>query len=93
MGEDKEINKQSHVKFWLNRKKYGAVTYLSSCRTTLKKGSFRMDFFILDHCEGLQNQLGVTVEEPWFPNPYDPARKVLYSYDFWHSIRNLRYVI
>ena len=52
-----------------------------------------MDFFILDHCEGLQNQLGVTVEEPWFPNPYDPARKVLYSYDFWHSIRNLRYVI
>ena len=52
-----------------------------------------MDFFILDHCEGLQNQLEVTVEEPWFPNPYDPARKVLYSYDFWHSIRNLRYVI
>ena len=52
-----------------------------------------MELLILDHCEGLQNQLGVTVEEPWFPNPYDSERKVLYSYDFWHSIRNLRYVI
>ena len=32
-GKYKEINKQSHVKFWLNRIKYGAVSYLLSCTT------------------------------------------------------------
>ena len=26
-GENTEINKQSHVKFWLNWMKYGAVSY------------------------------------------------------------------
>ena len=28
LGENTEINKQSHVKFWLNWKKYGAVPLL-----------------------------------------------------------------
>ena len=31
-GKNTEINKQSHVKFWFNRKKYGAVSYSLSCR-------------------------------------------------------------
>jgi hypothetical protein len=26
LGKNTEINKQSHVKFWFNRKKYGAVS-------------------------------------------------------------------
>jgi hypothetical protein len=30
-GKNTEINKQSHVTFWFNRKKYGAVSYLLSC--------------------------------------------------------------
>ena len=30
-SKNTEINKQSHVKFWFNRKKYGAVSYLFSC--------------------------------------------------------------
>ena len=28
-----KINKQSHVKFWFNRKKYGAVSYLFGCNS------------------------------------------------------------
>ena len=31
LGKNTKINKQSHVKFWFNRKKYGAVSYLLSC--------------------------------------------------------------
>ena len=31
LGENTEINKQSHVKFWLNWIKYGAVSYSLSC--------------------------------------------------------------
>ena len=30
-GKNTEINKQSNVKFWFNRKKHGAVSYLFSC--------------------------------------------------------------
>ena len=30
LGKNREINKQSHVKFWFNRKKYGAVSYFCS---------------------------------------------------------------
>ena len=30
-GENTEINKQSHVKFWLNWIEYGAVSYSLSC--------------------------------------------------------------
>ena len=30
-GKNTEINEQSHVEFWFNRKKYGAVLYLFSC--------------------------------------------------------------
>ena len=29
-GKNKEINKQSHNKFWFNRKKYEAVSYILS---------------------------------------------------------------
>ena len=32
-GKNTEINKQSYVKFWFIRKKYGAVSYLLSCIT------------------------------------------------------------
>ena len=31
-----EINKQSHFKFWFNRKKYGAVSSLFSCTLDLR---------------------------------------------------------
>jgi hypothetical protein len=34
-GKNIEINKQSHVKFWFDRKKYGAVPYLFSCNQIL----------------------------------------------------------
>ena len=34
-GGNTEINKQSHVKFWFNRKKYGAVSYSLSCISLL----------------------------------------------------------
>ena len=30
-GENTEINKQSHVKFWMNLIKYGTVSYSLSC--------------------------------------------------------------
>ena len=40
---------------------------------------------------GLQNALKVTVENNTFPNPFDPSRFVFYTYDFWHSLKNLRY--
>jgi hypothetical protein len=33
LGKNTEINKQLHVKFWFNRKKNGAVSYLLSCAT------------------------------------------------------------
>ena len=36
-GKNIEINKQLHVKFWFNRKNYGAVLYLLSCTLKLKK--------------------------------------------------------
>ena len=35
MGKNTEINKQSHVKFWFNRRKYGAVSYFFSCTKIL----------------------------------------------------------
>ena len=31
-GNYKEMNEQSYVKFWFNRKKYGAVSYLFTIR-------------------------------------------------------------
>ena len=34
LGKNTEINKRSHVKFWFNRKNYGAVSYLFSCKST-----------------------------------------------------------
>ena len=36
MGENTAINKQSHVKFWMNRKKYGTVSYLLGCKLCIK---------------------------------------------------------
>ena len=45
MGKKTEINKQSHVKYWFNRKKYGAVSYFFSCnKNTLKT------FIYFQHC-------------------------------------------
>ena len=35
-GENTKINKQSHLKFWLNWIKYGAVSYSLSCIIMLK---------------------------------------------------------
>ena len=40
--------------------------------------------------QGLANQLGVSIDDNTFVNPYDPTRKVKFSYDLWHGIRNLR---
>ena len=53
MGENTEINKQSHVKFWPNRKKYGAVSYLLSC---INHAHFASLFYSL-----LVRQSGTTV--------------------------------
>ena len=35
-GKNTEINKQSDVKFWLNYIKFGAVSYLISCKQKQK---------------------------------------------------------
>ena len=58
-----------------------------------------IDFRVLCTCcdqagenVGLQNALGVTLEDNTFPNPYDPSRSVLYTYDFWHGLKNCRYI-
>ena len=39
----------------------------------------------------LQNSLKVTEERNYYPNPYDKSRNILWSFDFWHCIKNLRY--
>ena len=40
--------------------------------------------------EALVRDLGITVDEPWSPNPFDPSRKVFFSYDFNHIFKNQR---
>ena len=40
---------------------------------------------------GLQNALGVTTENNTYENPFDSSRRIFYAYDFWHSLKNLRY--
>ena len=41
--------------------------------------------------QGLQSQLGVTEEDNSFPYPFDSLRSVLFGYDYWHGVKNLRY--
>ena len=40
---------------------------------------------------GLQNSLGVTTEDNTYENPFDSSRRIFYTYDFWHALKNLRY--
>ena len=42
-GENTEINKQSHVKFWLNWIEYGAVSYSLSCNKLISNFHFLGD--------------------------------------------------
>ena len=44
-GENTEINKQSHVKFELNWKKYGAVSYSLSCNTYYKITYYKITYY------------------------------------------------
>ena len=39
---------------------------------------------------GLQSSLGVTIDDNRFQNPYDPSRKIFFTYDFWHGFKNFR---
>ena len=43
--------------------------------------------------EALIRDLGITVDEPWSPNPFDPSRKVFFSFDFNHIFKNQRNAI
>jgi hypothetical protein len=43
-GKNTEINKQSDVKFWLSWRKYGAVSYLLSCKENKIWNRFKCDF-------------------------------------------------
>lgn len=40
--------------------------------------------------QSLQNSLGVTEDENSFPNPYDISRFILWTFDFWHGVKNFR---
>ena len=40
--------------------------------------------------EGLQKSLKITTENNVFPNPFDPARNVLFAFDWWHGLKRLR---
>jgi hypothetical protein len=39
---------------------------------------------------GLCGDLGVSVENVFFENPYDSSRKVIFTYDFVHAFKNMR---
>ena len=32
----------------------------------------------------------ITTENNVFPNPFDPARNVLFGFDWWHGLKRLR---
>ena len=56
-GKNTEINKQSHIKFWLNWIEYGAVSYSISCIDQVENISY-LQWCILRLCLGwelLQN--------------------------------------
>jgi hypothetical protein len=39
---------------------------------------------------GLCSELGVSVENVFFENPYDSSRMVIFTYDFVHAFKNVR---
>ena len=73
------------------------VPYVKKC---LNQPIFELESFelkvLLSVCEqggdneGLQKTLKITIRYNEFPDPFDPARNVIFAFDWWHGLKRLR---